>query len=376
MIFAIGAIVCIVLAVLFPKSYWSSYLVAWLFLIGLSLGSLGLALLHQLTEGQWGLQIARNLVASAATVPVAMLFMIPLGFGVRLIFPWWDAARAGEILNRHQQIYFEGWAWGARIVVYFAIWNLLSRLVVRRYGQLCQSGSLDAWSATPRLSAIGLIAVGITVTFAMIDWVMSLEPRWTSTIFAAMLAMGFVVSGLAVTLLAQRLPDSEPGWPEDAKPARQRSLDLGNLLLAFLLIWVYLAVSQSLIIWSGDLPSETSWYHRRLDGIWQGIALALVLLHFVIPFACLLSRDVKVSPSAMTTVAAGLLVMRMVDLVWVIIPACDLDGWWWLLSLVVTLLTLGSGWLCAFLWIRESLPHLVVNSLARIPATSLEVVST
>lgn len=374
--FAIGTALCIVLAVLFPASFWSAYLVSWLFVIGLGLGCLGLALLHQLTGGQWGLQIVRNLVAGAATVSVATMLMLPLGFGLHLIYPLFNATSASEIFNRNQQFYFMGWIWVTRIVVYFVVWNLLSRLVVRRYRQLEQTGSLQVWCATPRLSAFGLIGLSITVTFAMIDWVMSLEPRWTSTIFAALLAMGFVVCGMAFTLLVQQLPGSEPEWHAEAKPVRTRALDLGNLMLAFLLIWVYLAISQFLIIWSGDLPFETVWYHRRLEGIWLGFALALVLFHFAIPFGCLLSRDVKTSPSAMAAVTAVLLVMRVVDLIWTIIPACPLMDLWWLLCLPVTLTTLGSAWLWVFLRVRRSLPQLIVRSLASVPSSSLEVAAT
>lgn len=375
-VFAIGAVVCIVLAVLVPGSFWPAYLVSWLFLIGIGLGCLGLALLHQLTGGQWGLQIARNMVAGVATVPCSTMLMLPLAFGAHLIYPWFNPARASELLNRHQQFYFAGWAWGTRIVIFFAVWNLLSWMVLRRYGQLAQTGGLNVWCATSRQSAFGLIALSLTVTFAMVDWVMSLEPKWTSTIFAAMLSIGFVVSGMAFILFAQRLPQSEPEWAVDAKPARERALDLGNLLLAFLLIWVYLAVSQFLIIWSGDLPFESIWYHRRLEGIWLWFALSLILLHFAVPFVCLLSRDVKLNPSTMAYITAELLVMRIIDLLWHVLPACQIEGVWWGPCVIVTSVTLGSAWLFAFLTIRGSLPQLVVKSLNTAPTTALEVAPT
>ncbi|MDB5343949.1 MAG: hypothetical protein JWP89_2326 [Schlesneria sp.] len=371
----VGAIVCVAMAVLIPSNFWPAYLVSVLFVIGISLGCLGLSLLHQLTGGQWGLEIARNLVAGTAAFPLAALLILPLILGAPHTYPWLDSARATELLNRHQQIYFEVWVWGGRAVIYLFVWGLLSRMVVRRYGVLCRTGAINRWCATPRLSSLGLIGLSLTTTFAMIDWVMSLEPRWTSTIFAAMLMMGFVVSGMAFVLMMQSLPNSLAGLPADAKSADARALDLGNLLMAFLLLWVYFAVSQFLIIWSGDLPIETTWYQRRLTGLWPGFGLLLVLFHFILPFGCLLSRDVKTSPMAVAFVTGDLLIMRLVDLVWTIIPACRVGGNWWMLCLPFALMTVCSAWFSIFLRLRNTLPPLRVESLASTSVSGLEVIA-
>jgi hypothetical protein len=373
---AAGAVACVMLAILFPSSFWPTYLVSVLFVVGIGLGCLGLSLLHQMTGGQWGLEIARHLVAGTATVPLTALLFLPLIIGATYIYPWLDLARASELLNHHQRIYFEVWAWAGRMVIYLVAWGLLSWMVVRRYWLLNRSGSIIEWCATPRLSALGLLALSLTTTFAMIDWVMSLEPRWMSTIFAAILMMGFVVSGMAFVLMMQGLPNSRPNLPADTKSKNERALDLGNLLMAFLLLWVYFAASQFLIIWSGDLPIETTWYQRRLTGMWPGFGLLLVLFHFIIPFGSLLSRDVKTNPIAVAVVAGDLLIMRIVDLVWTIIPACRVEGIWWMVCLPVALITVCSAWFCAFLHLRSTLPPLRVESLATTSAARLEAITS
>lgn len=373
---AAGAVACVVLAFLFPSSFWPTYLVSVLFVAGIGLGCLGLSLLHQMTGGQWGLEIARHLVAGTATVALTVLLFLPLVVGATHIYPWLDSARATELLNRHQRIYFEAWAWGGRTIIYLVVWGLLSWMVVRRYRLLNRSGSINQWCATPRLSALGLLALSLTTTFAMIDWVMSLEPRWMSTIFAAILMMGFVVSGMAFALMMQGLPNSRPNLPADTKSKNARALDLGNLLMAFLLLWVYFAASQFLIIWSGDLPIETTWYQRRLTGVWPGFGLMLVLFHFIIPFGSLLSRDVKTNPFAVAVVAGDLLMMRIVELVWTIIPACRVDGNWWMVCLPVALITVCGTWFCVFLHFRGTLPPLRLESLATTSAAPLEVLAS
>lgn len=358
-----GTVVCMGLATMIPSNFWPTYLVAVLFVLGISLGCLGLSLLDQMTGGQWGFEIARNLAAGTAALPLTLLFIMPLLLGTGHIYPWLDSTEAIKLLNPHQQAYFHLWAWGGRAIIYLAVWGLLSWMVVRRYGILCRTGLVDHWSATPRISALGLIGLSLTTTFAMIDWVMSLEPRWMSTIYSAIVMMGFVVSSMAFVLMMQLLPQPDIGLPVDAKSVKARDLDLGNLLMAFLLLWVYFAASQFLIIWSGDLPIETSWYQRRLVGIWPGFGLLLILFHFIIPFGSLLSRDVKTSSVAVAAVAGDLLVMRVVDLAWMILPACRIDGFWWTFCLPVALITVCSLWFGLFLSQRAALPPLRIRPL-------------
>lgn len=356
-----GTVGCIGLAAMTPSSFWPTYLVAVLFVLGISLGCLGLSLLHQMTGGQWGFAIARNLVAGTAALPLALLFIVPLVFGAGHIYSWLDSTEAVELLNRHQRAYFNLWAWGGRAIIYSTVWGLLSWMVVSRYGLLSRTGLVEDWFATPRISALGLIALSLTTTFAMIDWVMSLDPRWMSTIYSAIVMMGFVVSSMAFVLVMQLFPQPEIGLPVDAKSVKARALDLGNLLMAFLLLWVYFAASQFLIIWSGDLPVETTWYQRRLVGIWPGFGLLLILFHFIIPFGSLLSRDVKTSSIAVAAVAGDLLVLRVVDMAWTILPACRMDGYWWTICLPVALIAVCGLWFGVFLSQRAALPPLRIK---------------
>ena len=155
---------------------------------------------------------------------------------------------------------------------------------------------------------------GATVTLASIDWVMSLEPSWYSSIFPPLFAAGQILSALAFSIAAFLVVAGHPPLESAVRPDQRR--DMGNLLLAFVMIWAYLSFSQFMIIWSEDLPEETSWYMNRIHGGWQWIALALVLLQFALPFLLLLSREAKMNARSLTWIAVLVLAMRFVDLVW------------------------------------------------------------
>jgi hypothetical protein len=198
------------------------------------------------------------------------------------------------------------------------------------------------------LSGFGLLLYGLTMTFAAIDWVMSLEPHWYSSIYGLLVVVGQLLGALAFAVmvvgwLAKYEPRSELLSPTHAH-------DLGNLLLVSVLFWAYIAFSQLLIIWSGNLPEEIIWYVRRTEGGWQWIALALVLCQFALPFICLLSRDIKGHAQRLALVAAAILFMHLVDVFWIVMPAFYHDG----LSLhwldLTALIGVGGSWTAFFIW--------------------------
>ena len=199
------------------------------------------------------------------------------------------------------------------------------------------------------LSGGGLVAYGLTITFASFDWLMSLEPHWFSTIYGVLIIGGQGLSAMAFLIIAivwlSRRAAAAAAWS-----CRRYLHDLGNLLLAFVMLWAYFSFSQYLIIWSGNLPEEIAWYLHRLQTGWRAVGLTLVVFHFVIPFCLLLSRTVKREGQLVVQVAALILLARLVDLFWLIAPEFHRDG----ISVswldVVLPLTLGSIWLGCFVW--------------------------
>jgi len=358
---AVGLGACVVAGLvpaIGPRVVLPAYLVAYLFWIGIALGSLSLTMLHRLVGGTWGLPTRRPMEAAALTLPVLALLSVPLVFGLSAIYPW---ARADATPAMHKHGYLTATWFTARLVAYFAVWIALAVLMSR--WSLRQDRTADPAASRPaqNLAGPGLGALFLTASFAMIDWVMSLEPEWSSTIYGAMLIIGMGLATFAAMILVtswlKRV--GPPEYAEAATPGRIN--DLGNLQLAFTMLWAYLSFSQFLIIWSGNLAEEIPWYLRRTRGGWQYVVMALMMFHFFAPFLALLFRDVKRGLNRLRIVALCLLVMHLVDLTWLVLPAsvrdplaasaADRPGIPWLTLLFVVAATAGVGgiWVAAFL---------------------------
>ena len=350
----VAGIACIGGALVMPDAFWPAYLVGVVFALGIGLGSLGMALLHQLTGGRWGWGILRQLVAATQTIPVAIVLLLPLGYGARWLYPWLRDEAYFHELPPSQQVYFDPVFWMGRSIVYFTIWILLTFFVTRSYRAASRTDDPDLWHAAARLSAWGLIVLWFSTTFAAFDWMMALEPAWLSTIYGAIVMMGFAVSGLAFHLTIRPAITPTP----DLETSDSTTSDLATLLLAFLLVWVYFSFSQFFIIWHGDLPHEGVWYHRRSQGVWGLLGTLLLVFHFILPFVLLLSRDLKRRPKAVATIAAGLLLMRLIDLAWHILPAMEERYWAWALLVPASVLLAGGLCFAGLLTFHERLPAL------------------
>jgi hypothetical protein len=297
--------------------WFYSYLTAWLFWAGIALGSLAILLLYNLTGGAWGRAARPALSAAAATVPLVGLLFLPIALNVGKIYPWASAsAIANDPVLQHKKHYLNIQFFQIRAGIYFALWLALAALTAWQRGRVVAPGSL-AERRVRRFSGMGLGLHGLAVTFASIDWMMSLEPHWFSTIYGVIV---FGAQGLAalawailVTTLASRA-DLTAGNPNALH-------DLGKLLLAFLMFWAYVSFCQFLIIWYGNLPEEVVWYLRRFAGGWAAVALALVVFHFAVPFLALLSRNLKRRRATLGAVAAFVLIMHWIDALWQIQPA-------------------------------------------------------
>lgn len=323
----IALAVSAIFAISNPAQFFRSYLLAFVFWAGIALGSLAVLMLHQLTGGRWGAVIRRLLESATRTFPLLAILFLPVLAGIHSIYEWSDAAKvAGDAVLKHKQPYLNIPFFTGRTAFYFAVWIGLTLILGRLSLQQDKDDDPDPAlsSRFQKVGGFGLLLYGLTMTFASVDWLMSLEPHWFSSIYGLMIITGQVLSALAfATTIAIILAKTKP-FEEVLAP--QHFHDLGNLILAFTMIWAYLSFSQFLIIWAGNLPEEIPWYLHRIYAGWQYVAFLLILFHFAIPFVLLLSRSVKKTTGSLIFVAAAILVMRLVDLFWLSAPEFHKTG--------------------------------------------------
>jgi hypothetical protein len=357
-----------------PDIFYPAYLVAFLFWIGLSLGSLAISMLHHVTGGGWGIPIRRIVESSAAAILLMGCFILPITHEMGHLYSWSDTAvvSADEILQRKSH-YLNKDSFFLRAGVYFAVWILLTAVL----NWATASDAVRQRNRQRGLSAIsgfGLILWGLSVTFAAVDWGMSLEPHWFSSMYGVLFMAGQAVSGLALSILVgvslgYGLPSLEDPASHDNEVRTARLHDLGNLLLAMVMFWSYVSFMQFLIIWSANLPEETPWYLRRSQGGWQWVVVSLAVLHFLIPILLLLMRQTKRNAPRIFRLAVVLLLMRLVDLSWLIFPTFTANISWerqvaatshehWggpasiadLWPLLITFPAIGGCWIAFFSW--------------------------
>lgn len=355
-----GMLVCLIGAFVNHVQLFQSYLVAYLFWLGLALGSLALLMLQYLTGGAWGTVIRRVLESGTRTLPLLALLFLPLVGGIKSLYVWSDpAVVATDHALQEKQLYLNIPFFLGRAALYFALW-LGAMFLLNRWSIAHDN---DPTPEPPRhflhLSAPGLGMYGLTMTFAAIDWVMSLEPHWFSTIYGLLFVIGQVLSAFAMAIVV--VTALAPYPPLSRVLGAGLFRDLGSLLLAFVMLWAYVQLSQFLLIWSGNLPEETPWYIRRLSGGWQSVGVFLLVVHFALPFLLLLSGTVKRNPCTLQAVAIVILFMRVVDLFWLVAPAFSHGSapelrFHWLDP--AALVGIGGLWCWAFLWQLRSRPLL------------------
>ncbi len=350
-------------ALVSPDQFFRSWLIGFLFCLGLTLGSLGLLMLQHMTGGEWGLVGRRVFEAASRTLPIVALFFIPILFGLPRVFLWArpEAVAADHILQM-KTAYLNVPFFVGRAVFYFLVW-MACMVLLTRWSDAQDRGEVAVTPADSRrfrvVSAPGLLLYALTITFAGIDWVMSLDPHWFSTIFGLLLftgqglaAFAFVIAVLAALSAVE---------PVASVVSTRQFHDLGKLLLAFVMLWAYLAFSQFLIIWAGNLPEEIPWYMERIRGGWGYVALLVAFGHFALPFVVLLSRDLKKNRSLLAKVAIGILVMRLVDIIWLVAPAFPHSGFAVHWMNVVVPVGLVGIWLFLFARQLRSRPLLPLN---------------
>ena len=336
-----GIVFCVVGAFVNLQQFLRGYLIAYVFWTGLTVGCLAALMLQYCSGGLWGFSIRRILEAAVKCLPLMFILFLPLLFLRHHLYAW----MSDPALTHENSWYLTQGKWISRWVLYFVIWMLLGFTLIKRGDtQDKPGGGLPRFQG---LSGVGLVLYALTISFAAVDWVMSLDPTWGSTIYGLIFLAGQGLSALCFSILVLTVLTRYSPYREIIKPTQFH--DLGKLTLAFVMLFAYFSFSQWLIIWSGNLPDEISWYLQRIRGAWGYIIIAIVLLHFALPFALLLSRERKRAGRRLISIALLLMFMRMVDIYWYVIPNfrdAKLFSIWYLAAPIA----LGGLWLAYFFY--------------------------
>ena len=318
----VGLAACAIGAIQNPTEFLRSYLLAFLFWCGVGIGCLSLLFIQHLTGGRWGLLIRRLLEAGSRTLPYVALAFIPILLGVGRLYHWAHAgAVAEDPILKHKSLYLNPGFFAGRAVFYFLVWGVVAYFL-SAWSQRRDAGPSQRLERRLRgLSGGGIVLSGLAITFSSIDWAMSLDAHWFSTIYGIVFMVGQTLSAFTlVILVVAAMADEEPFR---RLVSRDTAHDLGKLLFAFVMLWAYIHLSQFLIMWHANIPEEIPWYLRRIRGGWKYLAWVVVAVHFVAPFLALLSRSTKRDLRRLATVAAVLFAARWLDLYWLVAPSLD-----------------------------------------------------
>jgi hypothetical protein len=361
----IFAVIALGGAFLRPDEFFRGYLLAYMDWLGVTLGSMVILMIRHLTGGGWGTVIRRILGAAMRCVPLMTILFVPILFGLPRLYIW--ARPLDSIADKHlrehlQEItksYLSVNGFIVRAAIYFAIWNLLSFFLTKWSREQDQPPVRDN-KRFKVLSGPGIILYAFTVSFAAIDWVMSLDPSWISTIYGLVILIGQLLSAMCFAIVVERILVKYKPMSDWLKPEFVH--DHGKWMLTFIMVWAYFSFSQWLIIWAGNLPDEITWYMRRLNGGWGFVGLWLVVFHFAVPFVILLSRSFKRDINRMVWLAVWMLFMRYLDLFWNIEPNFSerLNVTW---ADIVLSVAMGGIWLWFFFRNLNSMPLLPVNDV-------------
>ena len=329
------------------QHFLKAYLFSYLFWADLPLGALPLLMVYYLTGGTWGATIRKILEALCDTLALSAIFSLPILIWVNQIYPWMipEIASEPDILHKHS--YLNPQAFILRTVIYFMCWMTLNFYLQRWSRAHEKKASPHLRAGLSSLSAGGLVLFGLASTFAAVDWQMSVEPHWYSTIYGLVYAAGQALQAYAFVLIIFGIASRKKG---DVKLFPKKTLwDLGNILLTLIMVWAYLSFMQYLVVWSGNLPHEVTWFNHRTQGGWQWLALLLVVFQFLAPFLVLLFRRSKENPVRLATLGALVFTIRIVDHYWMLMPGFFPDGFELHWDVLLCWMGMGGLWLAAFI---------------------------
>jgi hypothetical protein len=359
----VGAAASVAGAVMKPDDFYSAYLTAFMVGLSLSLGCMSILMLYHLVGGKWGTVSRRILESGMMTLPLMAVLFLPILFNLPRLYEW---ARP-EVWNNNAKLkeihfaYLNSNAIGVRYAIYFVLWLLMAFLLNR--WSTAQDSEQSRNQSTLRfraVSAFGLVIYSLTFSFAIVDWVMSLQARWISTIYGLIFIAGAALSTYCFIVLIESILSKSKPMSEYLKSTEIH--DHGKFMLAFVMVWAYFNFSQWLIIWAGNLPEEIPWFFRRINNGWGYVAFLLVVFHFAVPFGFLLSQRLKKKTSTLVRIASWLILMRIVDVFWHIEPAQSLGhtnfhiSW----TLFASLAGIGGLWMAYFFRNLRARPLLAV----------------
>ena len=343
-----------------PDQFYHSWLWSYLFVLGVASGCLAWLMVQYLSGGAWGVVMRRSAEAAARTLPLVALLFIPVLIGIPNLYPWSHPnVVAAEEIVRHQRPYLNLPFFLIRAAVYLGGWCFMSWYLNRWSAIEDREGGQAPRRKMGALSGPGLIFWGFAVTFMSTDWVLSIHSEWTSTMYGLLIVAGQALSSMAfliavIVFLSARKPMADVVTPRHLH-------DLGKLMFAVIMLWSYFSFSQFLIIWAGNLPDEIPWYLVRLRGGWQYVALVIVVGHFALPFALLLSRDLKRNFKLLRNIAVFVLAMRVVDTYWQVAPHFRSGSFGMSWVDVSALAGLGGIWMAYFLHQLAKRPLVPLN---------------
>ena len=374
LLFGVGSLI-VALIPATRDQFFHSYLLGFMFWLGISLGSMAFLMIQHLTGGKWGMVIRRQLEAAMKTLPLMLFLFIPIAAagiphlydGNHLAVGGWHGWLHPDPADKHlvmmRSSYLSPAGYAGRALIYFVIWLGLA-FFLDRWSK--EQDSPPVQNLSPRfrtIAAPGIILYAFTITFAAIDWVMSIDPHWFSTIFGFIIIVGECLSAMCLMVVVERILVRYQPMSTWLKPKEVH--DHGKLMLAFLMLWAYFSFSQLLITWAGNLPMEIRFYTRRLGMGWQVLGLILVIFHFAIPFLLLLSRPFKRDPRTLVWLAVWLLFMRFIDLFWYIEPNFHPTATWewgYLADLLVPI-AIGGLWFATFFYNLRARPLLPIYDM-------------
>ena len=296
-----------------------TYLVSFAFFLSISLGALFFVLLQHCTRAGWSVVVRRVAEAVAANVWLMAILAVPVILGMDRIYHWADAgAVAHDPLLAAKAGFLNPTFFVIRLVVYFAIWGVMASFLHRTSVAQDASGDPSLTLRMERLSPPGMVLFALSLNFASFDLLMSLDPHWFSTIFGVYYFAASVVGFLAVMPKILYALQTR-GILKNAVTVEHYH-DVGKLLFAFIVFWAYIAFSQYMLIWYGNLPEETEWFLKRQTGEWTTVSVILIFGHFLIPFLLLVSRMIKRRPVLLAVTGGYVALMCWIDIYWLVIP--------------------------------------------------------
>ena len=325
----LGIALSVVAALTHSERFLFAYLTAFVFFGGIAVTGVFFSMLQYLVRAGWSVSIRRIPEFMGAFTPFLILLLLPIAFGAGTLYHHWAHPAVGDVVLGGKKAWLNMPFFLARLGIYCAIWSGLYWFIAGNSFRQDATADLKFTRRNWTFSAPAVILFGASMTFAAFDLLMSLDPHWYSTIFGVYYFSGSLVGALAVITIIAVLLRASGLLVEWLTPARFH--DLGKLLFAFNIFWTYIAFSQYLLIWYANLPEEVIFFTTRLQNGWQAASLLLLVIHFLLPFALLLSQAAKKNPTVLLSGAVLLLIAHALDMYWLVTPNLSkqllIPGW-------------------------------------------------